>query len=122
MCTPPTPIPAWSLHPLVRPTLTNIGCTTVTGIAKGHKRPCPLLPVDWSNINFKGGGELGIGICNFTNVITYPLIMAFNVQGSAVFIHEFPKIPQPWDGENTLTRSADSLPRFDPPPPPPPPR
>ena len=41
--------------------------------------------------------------------------MAFNVQETAVFIHEFSKISLSWEGGNhTLPRSVASLPRFDP--------
>ena len=46
-----------------------------------------------------------------------PLIMAFNVQENAVFIHEFSKLSLPWEGDSPpLTpspRSVASLPRFD---------
>ena len=45
-----------------------------------------------------------------------PLIMVFNVQGNAVFIHEFSKISLPWEGGNppptSSPRSVASLPRF----------
>ena len=32
--------------PLALPPLTNLGCTTVTGIAKMHKGAMPPLPID----------------------------------------------------------------------------
>ena len=73
-----------ALLPSFGPPLTNCGCTTVTGIAKGHKGSCS--PLNWNKINFVKG-ENGIGICH----LTYPLIMAFNVQENVVFIHEFSK-------------------------------
>ena len=39
---PPTPSPRLVASlPRFGPLLTNPGCTTVTGIAKGHKHPCP---------------------------------------------------------------------------------
>ena len=38
------------------PPLTNPGCTTVTGIAKGTRANAPPPPpVDWNKINLKGG-------------------------------------------------------------------
>ena len=92
------------------PPLTNPGCTTVTGVARGHKRPCPL-PVDWSKrIFFKGR----VGDWYMPLQIAYPhAIMAFNVQVNAVFIHTFSKKISLPEGE-THPLPARSLPRFDP--------
>ena len=77
--------------------LTNPVCTTrpITGTAKGHKHPCPLLPVDWSKSNFKRGSR---GLVTWyimpLHGITYPLIMVINVQENDVFtVHEFSKSP-----------------------------
>ena len=67
------------------------GCITITGIAKGHKGPCPA-PLDWSiHKKFLKGG-VGVGYIIIISLhITYPLTMAFNVQENAVFIHKFAK-------------------------------
>ena len=56
---PPTtlPAPAWLLRSIALrpppPPPANPGCITVTGIAKGHKGPCPR-PLDWSKNKIKG--------------------------------------------------------------------
>ena len=64
--------------------------------------PCPL---DWS----KRGR---IGDWYMPRHITYPLIMAFNVQENAVFMNEFSKhLPT----VAPFPRSVASLPRFGPP-------
>ena len=83
------PPPARSLRSLALASpLTNSGCTTGTDIAKGTRGHAPPPPrIDWNKIHFRKGG---IGDC-YTCHFTYPLIMAFNVQENAVFIHKFSK-------------------------------
>ena len=70
----------------------NPSCTTVTGIAKGHKPPCPP-PFDWNKRNSIRRVGLVYAILN----IIYPLEMAFNVQIFFVFIPDLSKVSQPWD-------------------------
>ena len=43
----PHPPSARSLRSRALPPLTNLGCTTVTGIAKMHKGAMPPPPIDW---------------------------------------------------------------------------
>ena len=74
--------------------LTNPVCTTrpITGTAKGHKHPCPSSPLIGVKAILKGGVE-GWYIMPLHG-ITYPLIMAINVQENYVFtVHEFSKSP-----------------------------
>ena len=66
---PPRTLRSLALPP-PPPPLTNAGCTTVTGMAKGHKCPCPLLPVDWSLKKIYKEGEIGDWFMPFH--ITYP--------------------------------------------------
>ena len=44
-----------------------------------------------------------------------PLIMAFNVQENAIFIHKFLKISLPWEGEHTLSPLGCFAPSLRPP-------
>ena len=89
---PPTTLPARSLRslsPHFGPLLANLGCTTVTCIAKGRRAHVP--PIDWNKRNFKRV-EYGIGLyATSHNNYPIPLIMAFHVQENAVFIHKFSK-------------------------------
>ena len=77
--------------------LTNPVCTTrpITGTAKGHKHPsthAPSYPLIGVKATLKGGVE-GWYIMPLHG-ITYPLIMAINVQENDVFtVHEFSKSP-----------------------------
>ena len=64
------------------PMLANLGCTTVTCIAKGRRAHVPPPPIDWNK-----RVEYGIGLCHFTYPI--PLIMTFRMQENADFIHKF---------------------------------
>ena len=73
--------PFGGFAPSLWPPLTNPGCTTVTGIAKGYKGPCPL-PVDWSKTYFKKGGVEDWYIPPRMN---YPLKMAFHVGKKMLF-------------------------------------
>ena len=95
---PPSPPPSHTLPPLWPP-LTNPGCTAVTGIAKMHKGPCsPLIGVKEI---FKRGEYNYRGFVYATSH-NYPLIVSFNVEENAVFIHEFSKkISLPWEGGHT---------------------
>ena len=87
---------------------------------RGEATPSPLLgrfapwlwpSVDKSWLYFKKGG---VGDWYMSLHITYPLMLAFNVQENAVFIHE-----SPLPSKKSPNRSVASLPHFDPPPPPP---
>ena len=85
-----TPLPPLGrFAPSLWPPLTNPGCTTVTAIAKMHKAPCsPLIGV---KENFEKGGYMrDLYTCHLT-LLPPPLIMSFNVEENAVFIHEFSK-------------------------------
>ena len=83
----------------IGPLLTNPGCTTVTGIAKGPRSP--HAPIDWNKRNSITWGGGGRGWCMLYFII-YPLVMAFNVQENNVFIPEFSKISLPWGGGSPL--------------------
>ena len=101
---PPTPSPrSVASLPRFGTPLTNPGCTTVTGIAKGtraHARP-PWL--EWNNFFKEKGVYRELVLVTSHNQppnnafngwylslhITNLLIMVFNVQENAVFIHEF---------------------------------
>ena len=122
---PPHPPPAGLIR--FGPPLTNPGCTTVTGTAKGHKGPCPA-PLIGVKENFKRGSIHRDWYMPLR--ITYPLTMAFNVQENAVFITRIfnnNKISLPWEEGRRETplphapspRSVASVLRFAPPPPPP---
>ena len=107
--------PLGHFAPLLWPSLTNPGCTTVTGIAKMHKGPCsPLIGVKEI---FKRGNIYGIG--TYATSHNYPLIMSFSVEENAVFIHKFSKnLPTVGGGtpSHTLPPSLAPLPRILPPP------
>ena len=92
----------------------------ITGVAKGGggtggpRPPPPLLIGELKKI-----GKKGKRVGNWTMPIhKLPLIMAFNVQENAIFIHKFSKNLPTVGGGNSPTpspRSVASLPRFDPP-------
>ena len=73
---PPTPSPrSVASLPRFGPPFTNPGCTTVNdGIARGHKGACPAPLIRVQEI--------------WGQAVNYPLIIAFNVQEKAIFIHE----------------------------------
>ena len=97
-----TPVP----HPLaLAPPLTNPGCTTVTGIAKGTRGHAPA-PLDWSKIFFSKEG--GVGDWYMSLHITNPLIMPFNVQEISFSYTNFQKISLPWEGEKSLPHHPPS--------------
>ena len=108
--TVPHPSPAPSL-PRFCPPLTNPGCTTITGIAKGTRghAPAPLIGVEYI---FKRRGSRGVGMSLH---ITNPLIMPFNVQEMSFSYTNFQKISLPWEGENPLPPLGHFAPLFWPP-------
>ena len=79
--------------PRFGPPLTNPGCTTVTGIAKGTRGHAPA-PLDWSKISFQKKGGVGDWY-NMSLHITNPLIMPFNVQEMSFSYTHFKKISLP---------------------------
>ena len=77
-----------------------------------------MLPLNGSKKKLKGGIYRGLVYATSHN---YPLIMAFNVQENAVFIHEFSK-KSPYHGRGkhpppSPPRSLRSLALAPPPPP-----
>ena len=91
-----------ALLPRFGPPLTNPGCTTVTGIAKGTKGHAPA-PLDWSKIIFQKKG--GVGDWYMSLHITNPLIMPFNVQEMSFSYTNFQKISLPHPPPSRSLRS-----------------
>ena len=119
-----TPSLARSLRSLALPLLTNLGCTTVTGIAKMHKGAMPPPPpIDrrtkeerkgkvkcFPETNSLGKEWKRTRVGNWSMPLhKLPLIMVSNVQENAVFRHKYSKISLPWEGGHPHS----------PPPPPP---
>ena len=105
---PPTPSPrSVALLPRFGPPLTNPGCTTVTGIAKGTKGHAPA-PLDWSKIIFQKKG--GVGDWYMSLHITNPLIMPFNVQEMSFSYTNFQKISLPHPPPSRSLRSLTLAP------------
>ena len=75
--------------------LTNPGCPTITGIARGHKRPCPLLPRWLEQMNFKRGER--IGVCHFTYLPPNNGICARKFHFHTQFSKNLLIVP--WEGE-----------------------
>ena len=93
------------------PPLTNPGCTTVTGIAKGTRghAPAPLIGV---KSFFKRRGGVGNWYISL-HIINPHLIMPFNVQEMSFSYTNSQKISLPWEGEPSPL-SVTSLPCFGP--------
>ena len=98
------------------PPFTIPGWTSVTGIAKGQKSPCPPPPIDWNKINFKGGSR-GLVYATSHNL---PLKTDLYVQENAVFIlhtRSFKNLPRRGFPHPSPARMHCSL-ALPPPPPP----
>ena len=94
-----------SLRSLALPPLTNLGCTTVTGIAKMHKGACPPPLIDrrvkqkkkerekekcFPETNSLGKNEKRTRVGNWTMPLhKLPLIKVSNVHENFVFRHKF---------------------------------
>ena len=116
---PPTPSPrSVASLPRFGPLLTNLGCTTVTGIAKGTRSHAPAPLIGASQIIFQKKG--GVWDWYMSLHITNPLIMPFNVQEMSFSYTNFQKqISLPWEGETPTPPtpsplSVTSLPCFGP--------
>ena len=93
--TSPPPPPAVASLPSLWPLLTNPGYTTVTDIAKEAQGTIPPpIPVDWSKRIWKGG----VGNWYMSFHITYPQIMAFNVQKCRFDTRNVPNLPNEGGG------------------------